>query len=418
MAARSRRPWLSVVLGLVLGFTAASWLIAPKVAELSDKKRRGASLCSYYGRPAGPGAAAGAAAPGGQQAPPEAAAVLGGTSFRSSPWELPPAAEEGTVSSPAAGGEGEPEEEEEGAGKRRGRPGGSHNGSGDWGAAPGCARPRNFLYVGVMTAQKYLGSRAVAAQRTWAPSVPGRVEFFSSQGSAAPRGLPPLPVVALPGVDDSYPPQKKSFMMIKYMHDHYLDKYEWFMRADDDVYIKGADLHRKYSAKLGKVHHSQHRGSIVLSCLLTRNAGHAAEATRTIPASSKSAAGKQELAAGLSSSVGLGGGSGHLRALQSPTCRGPGLTPARTRPPAAVGQDGFPPSPPRTNACRWRTPSSDACPAPGTLSSQDCRRPRHCSSQCPSPEPSKDFPQPCQLQAAGAPRSYTCRARHQLLQRR
>lgn len=238
MAARSRRPWLSVVLGLVLGFTAASWLIAPKVVELSEKKRRGASLCSYYGRSAGPGAAGGAAAPVGQQAPPEAAAVLGGTSFRSSPWELPPAAD-GTVSSPAAGGEGEPEEEEEGGEKRSGRAGGSNNGSGDWGGATGYAKPRNFLYVGVMTAQKYLGSRAVAAQRTWAPSVPGRVEFFSSQGSAAPPGLPPLPVVALPGVDDSYPPQKKSFMMIKYMYDHYLDKYEWFMRADDDVYIKG-----------------------------------------------------------------------------------------------------------------------------------------------------------------------------------
>ncbi|XP_054667207.1 chondroitin sulfate synthase 3-like [Grus americana] len=247
MAARSRRPWLSVGLGLglglVLGFTAASWLIAPKVAELSEKKRRGSSLCSYYGRSAGPGAAGGAAVPGGQQAPPEAAAVLGGTSFRSSPWELPPPPAEGMVSSPAAGGEGEPEEEEEEGGeKRSGRPGGSHNGSGDWGGAPGYAKPRNFLYVGVMTAQKYLGSRAVAAQRTWAPSVPGRVEFFSSQGSAAPPGLPRLPVVALPGVDDSCPPQKKSFMMIKYMHDRYLDKYEWFMRADDDVYIKGEKL--------------------------------------------------------------------------------------------------------------------------------------------------------------------------------
>lgn len=31
-------------------------------------------------------------------------------------------------------------------------------------------------------------------------------------------------------------------MMLKYMHDHYLDKYEWFMRADDDVYIKGDKL--------------------------------------------------------------------------------------------------------------------------------------------------------------------------------
>lgn len=30
--------------------------------------------------------------------------------------------------------------------------------------------------------------------------------------------------------------------MLKYMHDHYLDKYEWFMRADDDVYIKGDKL--------------------------------------------------------------------------------------------------------------------------------------------------------------------------------
>lgn len=46
-----------------------------------------------------------------------------------------------------------------------------------------------------------------------------------------------LPLVALRSVDDSYPPQKKSFMMLKYMHDHLLDKFEWFMRCDDDVYV-------------------------------------------------------------------------------------------------------------------------------------------------------------------------------------
>lgn len=65
------------------------------------------------------------------------------------------------------------------------------------------------------------------------------MEFFSSEGSDTSI---PIPVVPLRGVDDSYPPQKKSFMMLKYMHDHYLDKYEWFMRADDDVYIKGDRL--------------------------------------------------------------------------------------------------------------------------------------------------------------------------------
>lgn len=75
--------------------------------------------------------------------------------------------------------------------------------------------------------------------RTWAQTIPGKVAFFSSEGSDLSL---PIPVVALDHVDDSYPPQKKSFMMIKYMHDHFLNQYEWFMRADDDVYIKSDRL--------------------------------------------------------------------------------------------------------------------------------------------------------------------------------
>ncbi|XP_048187247.1 chondroitin sulfate synthase 3 [Perognathus longimembris pacificus] len=267
MAVRSRRSWMSVALGLVLGFTAASWLIAPRVAELSERKRRSSSLCSYYGRlAAGPRARAPRPLPQpqswprpdpsplparpGLRAPPPPEAAPGGSRSQSSPWQprqrgRGPDGATGLPAVPAAGKEPEGEDGDAAGRREGGRPGGSHNGSGDGGAAPPSSRPRDFLYVGVMTAQKYLGSRALAAQRTWARSIPGRVEFFSSEQSSSPvRGQPPppLPVVALPGVDDSYPPQKKSFMMIKYMHDHYLDKYEWFMRADDDVYIKGDKL--------------------------------------------------------------------------------------------------------------------------------------------------------------------------------
>lgn len=75
--------------------------------------------------------------------------------------------------------------------------------------------------------------------RTWSKTIPGRVEFFSSEGSDTSL---PVPVVALQGVDDTYPPQKKSFLMLRYMYDHYLDHFEWFMRADDDIYIKGERL--------------------------------------------------------------------------------------------------------------------------------------------------------------------------------
>uniref|UniRef100_A0A8C5WBN4 N-acetylgalactosaminyl-proteoglycan 3-beta-glucuronosyltransferase n=1 Tax=Leptobrachium leishanense TaxID=445787 RepID=A0A8C5WBN4_9ANUR len=182
MAVRSRRPWMSVVVGLILGFTAASWLIAPKVAEMSEKKR--SNVCSYYNR-------------------------VGDRTMDSKS-------------------------------NNTSRHKGNHSGSGDWG--PPEESPRNFLYVGVMTAKKYLDTRAVAAFKTWARYIPGKVEFFSSEGSEEVPLPEPMPVISLPGVDDSYPPQKKSFMMIKHMHDNYLDKYEWFMRADDDVYIKGDKL--------------------------------------------------------------------------------------------------------------------------------------------------------------------------------
>ncbi|KAG5272672.1 hypothetical protein AALO_G00168100 [Alosa alosa] len=208
MAVRSRRPWMSVIVGIVLGFTAASWLIVPRVMEISGKKRR-SSMCSYYSNSVNIAKV------------PE----VHGSTATSNAWRKDP-------ESPLSSQEGSEEEEE--SVYRTG------NGSGDGGGP--IAKPKHFLYVGVMTAKKYLDSRAVAAHRTWTRSIPGKVEFFSSEGSDVVPLPSPLPVVSLAGVDDSYPPQKKSFMMLKYMHDHYLDKYEWFMRADDDVYIRGEKL--------------------------------------------------------------------------------------------------------------------------------------------------------------------------------
>ncbi|CAG9791100.1 unnamed protein product [Diatraea saccharalis] len=97
---------------------------------------------------------------------------------------------------------------------------------------------RTLVFVGVMTAEQYLDTRAKAVYETWGQDLPGRIAFFSSEVSRAPG----LPLVPLRGVDDSYPPQKKSFMMLLYMYEKYGDRFEWFMRADDDVYVRGDKL--------------------------------------------------------------------------------------------------------------------------------------------------------------------------------
>ncbi|XP_061555523.1 chondroitin sulfate synthase 3 [Phycodurus eques] len=189
MPFKLRRQWTTVLFGLILGFTACSWLILPQVLE---GKRNESPSCSFKSE--------------------------------SAVGKVP-----GNLADAAAVDERVTRVAQNEASSR-----------GDRGSV--LRRPEHFLYVGVMTAKKYLASRAAAAHDTWARSIPGKVEFFSSAGSDHVRLPAPIPVISLPGVDDSYPPQKKSFMMLKYIHDHYLDKYQWFMRADDDVYIRGEKL--------------------------------------------------------------------------------------------------------------------------------------------------------------------------------
>lgn len=96
----------------------------------------------------------------------------------------------------------------------------------------------NLVFVGVMSAQKYLENRAKAVYETWGKQVPGKIAFFASEFSTVPENCPDLPLVPLPRVDDSYPPQKKSFLMLQYMWNNFGEKFEWFLRADDDVYVR------------------------------------------------------------------------------------------------------------------------------------------------------------------------------------
>ena len=93
----------------------------------------------------------------------------------------------------------------------------------------------------MMSAGKYLDNRALAAANTWAKDTQTwykhsstRIEIF-----AATEGqIGGVNIIKLPGVADNvYPPQRKSFSMLRYLAEQHIDDYDWFMRLDDDAYI-------------------------------------------------------------------------------------------------------------------------------------------------------------------------------------
>jgi len=110
-------------------------------------------------------------------------------------------------------------------------------------------RPLLPLFVGVMTARKYLSTRACSAWRAWGREVVeqgGEIRFFVGEGEigeAAPGDWCGVPLVVLKGVEDgAYPPQEKSFMMLAWMWDNFGSRAKWFLRADDDVFVKVEQL--------------------------------------------------------------------------------------------------------------------------------------------------------------------------------
>ena len=101
---------------------------------------------------------------------------------------------------------------------------------------------RKTVFVGVLSSQMYLPTRAKAMYETWAVDV-SMLVFFVGADCIVPPELAHLPIIKLHGVPDGvYPPLKKAFAVMQYMYDHFVDDYDWFIRADDDVYVRGKTL--------------------------------------------------------------------------------------------------------------------------------------------------------------------------------
>lgn len=100
------------------------------------------------------------------------------------------------------------------------------------------------LFVGVLTQQEYLATRAKALYETWGHEVDKLILFVGEDCNVSSE-LAHLPIVKLPGIPDHvYPPLLKAFGVMKYMYDNYINDFNWFVRADDDMYVRTKKLQK------------------------------------------------------------------------------------------------------------------------------------------------------------------------------
>lgn len=97
--------------------------------------------------------------------------------------------------------------------------------------------------IGMPTAEKYLLTRAKTVFETWGRKIENLTFFVGADCDTTHPDLAGMKFIKLPGVPDGvYPPRKKMFAMFEYMAAHYIEQFQWFMRADDDVYIDNTQL--------------------------------------------------------------------------------------------------------------------------------------------------------------------------------
>lgn len=101
------------------------------------------------------------------------------------------------------------------------------------------------LLVAVLTSEKQL-DQAATVYNTWGQDV-SQILFFVGEDcnisqSEEARGIP---IVKLPGIMD-YPtdPVAKTFAVLKYIHENYIDSFHWFMHVADSTYVRGNKLEK------------------------------------------------------------------------------------------------------------------------------------------------------------------------------
>ncbi len=103
-------------------------------------------------------------------------------------------------------------------------------------------KTKKKILIAVVTTEKYLLTRAQAIHDTWAQDMGfnNQLYFFVGEDcDISHHGLQHLPIIKVSGVRDNvYPPQEKVFSVLAYIYQRFGEEYRWFIRADDDVYIR------------------------------------------------------------------------------------------------------------------------------------------------------------------------------------
>ena len=89
------------------------------------------------------------------------------------------------------------------------------------------------IYCFIITTPRYFDTRARAVNQTWAPRCDGY--SFISEYSNDTKGLPIAPIAnIIPGYEHL---TRKSTLAFHYVYKHFLNDYDWFVKADDDTYL-------------------------------------------------------------------------------------------------------------------------------------------------------------------------------------